>query len=536
MKTAKQKSNPSQFYPLALLYAIVLIEGASVMAIELTGVKMIAPYYGTTLYVWAGVLTVTLMGLALGYFSGGRIALKFNGLISAPVILLTGAAFVVLMPFIAEWIMTSTDTLGIRLGSLVAASVFLMPPLICMGMISPVIIQVLTHTVAQSGKVAGTVYALSTVSGIAMTLMTGLYLLPEWGIRSTLLLVAGLLAGVSLLSLFFSRKLIHAGGAILILAMVYSFSGKGKKTFGEIVQVQSRSEGVLGQITVFDYLDADRHTMRYMLINGIPQTYVMPRQNPISSWPYIHRLATMASAQPRGSKALLIGMAGGPLAMELSRMGYETDIVEIDPRMPDLATRFFGFKPDSFSISIDDGRHFLNTTSETYSVIIIDVVNGEVQPYHMFTRQALASLKKRCTPDALVVINFQGYLEGPNSMPVKSLLKTLQYAGFNLMLSSHLGSVDSEGFSNGDIHIVGYLGKPHFEKTDFSRLNPCCQLLAYEFSELFLPVPINYQDGYILDDNLPNFEKLNLASTELWRSRKQKDFKEFSRLGFTLYN
>ena len=41
------------------------------MAVELAGAKMIAPFYGTSLYVWASVLAVTLGGLTTGYFIGG---------------------------------------------------------------------------------------------------------------------------------------------------------------------------------------------------------------------------------------------------------------------------------------------------------------------------------------------------------------------------------------------------------------------------------------------------------------------------------
>lgn len=53
------------------LYLIAFIEGGSVMAIELAGAKMIAPFFGTSLYVWASALAVTLGGLTTGYFAGG---------------------------------------------------------------------------------------------------------------------------------------------------------------------------------------------------------------------------------------------------------------------------------------------------------------------------------------------------------------------------------------------------------------------------------------------------------------------------------
>ncbi len=67
VQDSQAKSSPGLKY----LYLVAFIEGASVMAIELAGAKMIAPFFGTSLYVWASVLAVTLGGLAAGYFAGG---------------------------------------------------------------------------------------------------------------------------------------------------------------------------------------------------------------------------------------------------------------------------------------------------------------------------------------------------------------------------------------------------------------------------------------------------------------------------------
>ena len=52
-------------------FILAFIEGGSVMAIELLGAKMLAIYYGNSLYVWTSVLSITLAGLAAGYFAGG---------------------------------------------------------------------------------------------------------------------------------------------------------------------------------------------------------------------------------------------------------------------------------------------------------------------------------------------------------------------------------------------------------------------------------------------------------------------------------
>ena len=64
-----QSSSISPFGRLGLLIT-VLISGASVMVIELLGTRLIAPFYGTSLYVWSSVISVTMVALTLGYFIG----------------------------------------------------------------------------------------------------------------------------------------------------------------------------------------------------------------------------------------------------------------------------------------------------------------------------------------------------------------------------------------------------------------------------------------------------------------------------------
>ncbi len=53
------------------LLFLSFIEGAVVMAAELCGAKLLAPVFGSSLYVWASVMGITLAALALGYFLEG---------------------------------------------------------------------------------------------------------------------------------------------------------------------------------------------------------------------------------------------------------------------------------------------------------------------------------------------------------------------------------------------------------------------------------------------------------------------------------
>jgi predicted membrane-bound spermidine synthase len=46
------------------LFMTVFISGSVVMVIELLGTRLIAPFYGTSLYVWSSLISVTMIALA----------------------------------------------------------------------------------------------------------------------------------------------------------------------------------------------------------------------------------------------------------------------------------------------------------------------------------------------------------------------------------------------------------------------------------------------------------------------------------------
>jgi MFS family permease len=405
-------------------FLLAFIEGACVMAIELAGAKMIAPFYGTTLYVWAAVLAVTLGGLTTGYFLGGWATYRFSGQKLLFGILLLGTLFIALMPVLALKIIPATSGMGIRMGALFSALSFMFLPLICMGMVSPTLIQLNNTELKGTGKIAGTIYAVSTVGGIIMTLLMGFYFLPEWGIRKSIFLTAVLLGSMPLMLVVVYRKYkLWMGTGVSLLCILLLSSAKPFEDPNLPLKYLYRSEGILGQVSVVDNPKRDElnRIFRVLFINHIPQTKCNVQVIPASAWLYPHRLATLASIKPRGSKALLIGMGGGTVAMELKKMGFKVDIVEIDDRMPNVAEVYFGFEPDSVTIIIDDGRHYLNNTREKYDLVLIDVLFGEAQPSHLFTLESFAELNRILLPDALVLINFQGYLIGEHGQAARSI-------------------------------------------------------------------------------------------------------------------
>ena len=51
---------------------IVFISGAIVMGVEIVASRLLAPYYGDTVYTWGSLIAVIMMALAIGYRKGGK--------------------------------------------------------------------------------------------------------------------------------------------------------------------------------------------------------------------------------------------------------------------------------------------------------------------------------------------------------------------------------------------------------------------------------------------------------------------------------
>lgn len=193
-----------------LLLITAFFEGGALMAAELLGSKFIAPYYGNSIYVWAGVLGITLAGLAAGYFSGSALAEKNQPEKKLFLALLAGATAMILMPSIQLTVVAATLSMEIRAGIVISSISLLLVPLFCFGMVSPLVIRCLSSH-KYKGSATGNVYAISTAGGIVFTVITGFVLIPHSGLIKSAYGI-GLITCIFPL-IFFVRSLLTSSSA-----------------------------------------------------------------------------------------------------------------------------------------------------------------------------------------------------------------------------------------------------------------------------------------------------------------------------------
>lgn len=499
------------------LFFLSFLEGSAVMASELLGAKMIAPFFGGSMYVWAAVLGVTLFALMSGYYFGGYISQKIKRSSLVYWVLMISGLFLIIMPYTSIWIMEQTINMDIRLGATLSLMVFMFPPLLFMGMTSPILINMINKKVDSSGRSAGSIYAISTLGGILATFLVGFYLLPEFGIKWPCFVFGLLLILFPLMALIKNKSYTAILILIPVILMGFVNSQKVKKQ-SKNIKLRYSSEGVMGQIRVYDMpfrtFSRGYKNARVLMVNNTAQT-LMDRDNPeYDVWDWSYYFPTAASIFPEGSEALLLGLGGGTLVQQFKRLDFNLDVVEIDKRIKDVAIEYFHVDPKT-NIMIDDARHFININQKKYDIVTLDLFLNETPPSHVLTKESFQKIKSFLNPNGLIMMNFYGYLSGDIGKASRCVYKTFKSAGFHCELFVTPGS---EGGRN-LIFLASH--KPlDFTKTSYSEPGlPALGNITKNFVNKNL---IDFSDAEVLTDKIPRLDKIYLEAAVEWRKASIK--------------
>lgn len=190
-----------------MYYLTALISGGALMGLELLGSRILAPFFGNSIFVWGALISVFLTGLAAGNFIGGKIADKLPapkylaGIIFLGSVMIAALPFI--YPFINQWIFN--HDFGYKLNPLMASLVLFLLPGALMGMVSPYCIKLSADELRSIGKISGRIYAISTAGSIIGTLGTTFFLIPMWGTKTNTLILSVLLL-ISSIMLFFGKN------------------------------------------------------------------------------------------------------------------------------------------------------------------------------------------------------------------------------------------------------------------------------------------------------------------------------------------
>jgi spermidine synthase len=509
------------------LFILAFIEGAFVISVELLGGKMLSPIFGSSVYIWTSIIGVTLTCITAGYLIGGILSTKSNPEKNLFILFFLAGIFSCLMPFLAENVFLSFLEKNLFFSCITMSLILLAVPLICLGAVSPILIQSFNSSVVSSGKTAGRFYAVSTTGGIINTYLLGFIIIPAFSINFPLLISCVIL----ILSTFFINNIKPlfrvTGLLVFIVAAVIMLYGTERTKDGKSFKYIYESEGIMGQLKVVDYLGDNGLFERALLSNNSAQS-IITRSNvtAISRYNYVHLISTLSSMKAKGGKVLLLGMAGGSLVYELQNLGFSIDVVDIDARTFYVAERYFYFQKNRTRLYTDDARHFIKTSKNKYDMVIIDISSSEVQPSYLYTIESFNEVKKILNPDGFFFVNFMGILEGDSKLAEAtwSIDTTLRVAGFN----PYHYSFQKEKAN--DIQFIASPAAIDFSKLDSSRLNLCCSQNVH-IVELMKTKSLQNSDRksvqpMLLTDDKPVLDKLKFETVMELRNTIRKEIRK----------
>ncbi|MFQ5612228.1 MAG: spermidine synthase [Anaerolineae bacterium] len=396
------------------LLLTVFFGGLVTLGVELSASRLLDPFFGNSLIIWANLIGLVLLYLTAGYYLGGRWADQ-DPRESTLFQITAWASFAIgLIPFIAAPILRwsvqgfASFSAGILVGSFLGVLVLFSVPITLMGTVSPFAIRLALEDVEHGGNVAGSVYALSTLGSILGTFLPVLVLIPNIGTRRTFLLLAITMLLVSLgglLRVSRQRALAYSGLLAILLALAFFGSaGPIKASQGMIYETESR----------YNYIQVVKSGDDYFLhLNegqGIHSIYNPNQTLVYGIWDYF-LLAPYFNQTPftegEVDNLLLIGSAAGTIPKQYTAVygPIPIDGVEIDPSIIQAGRDFFAMTEPNLNTVAEDGRYYLSRVSKTYDVIGVDAYRPPYIPFQLTTAEFFQEIFDHLTAEGVVALN-----------------------------------------------------------------------------------------------------------------------------------
>lgn len=382
------------------------------MALELVGSRILASDFGNSIFVWGSLIGVVLTALSLGYIYGGRLADRNLSYRTFSSIIFSAGLFTLFIPYLSSIVIDFVLKLGLgeRYGPLLVTTLLLGLPTFLLGMVSPYAIKLVTGSLSDLGKVAGNLYALSTVGSIAGTFATVFILIPSIDLRTIVSGLGIVLLFVSLIGLGWGPRFLFVLVVLLTLSPLSALLQGAYVHSGNVVYEKE---------TPYSHLDVvDGNGLRTLYLNNNPHSamYLDGSVNLVFTYTKYFALGFVFNDDIR--KVLFVGGGGfsGPKRFLQDYVDVEVDVVEIDPDVVQVAKRFFNVK-DSPRLTVynEDGRNFLSRTATRYDLIILDAYSKTYVPFHLMTREFFEIISERLSERGVVVSNLISSLTGETS-------------------------------------------------------------------------------------------------------------------------
>jgi len=491
-----------------LLNIIIFISGAVLMALEIVGSRVLAPYFGNSIFVWGSLISVVLAALSLGYYWGGWLSERNPSFARLLVLLLIPGVLIFPLPFIYPPINNSIAEadFGNRLNPLIASTIYFLLPGIFLGAISPYAIRLAATTLSTVGSTAGRLYALSTCGSIFGTLLTAFYLIPVIGVSNiihalgmTLMLLALLLWPLVRFRLGKAEKTIGAAKPAATLFLLAAICATLASPVWARVKILFEKDSFYHHIRVEEDEEA-----RYLYFDRTLQSGMNLSDSTTLRLLYSRYTSLGLAFRPDAKKALIIGLGGGSIPKKYNKEfpSLEIDVAEIDPEVIQVAKKYFFLKEGkNLRVHAQDGRLFLTRTPQRYDLILLDAYYTDAIPFHLTTREFFQIADQKLTANGIVVANIIGAVTGPGGKITRSVVKTLREIFPQIYIFPTRGA---SGAYLDIIQNVIVIATKERQRLDIREITKRAASLGRDlFPNAMRDITASYHDSKLADNDVP---------------------------------
>ncbi len=429
----------------------VFIANAILMMLELTAGRLASEQLGSSIYTWTTVIGVTLAGLTLGNYAGGRIADFYSssktiaGLFAIASISCAGSIYISnnIDIWLLYWVLSWPVYVFIYI------SVLFLLPSVFLGAITPVVAKIALDGQLKTGKTIGSIYAFSAGGSIFGTFIAGFWLISAIGIAGIIWTSA---AALLIMGLYFYPKyrLLHIWAVMLLIFILIGTSRNDLfKETGVLFSLRKQQD------PNYIYQDETKYcSIRVLKVSDNPDKRIFLQDklmhskiemNDITNFQYeyirLYSILTQQNIGVNNNPSFLVIGGGGfvlPRYLKYQWPAGKVDVAEIDPGAAKAAIAAFGLQQDhGLNIFNMDGRNFIDDVliknpDSKYDFIYGDAYDHFSVPYQLVTAEYNEKIKKLMNPDGFYMLNIIDVYD--SGLVLGSILNTLQQTFKNVYI------------------------------------------------------------------------------------------------------
>lgn len=396
--------------------ALVFLSSFGIMTVELAAGRLMAPTYGTNLYIWTSVIGVVLAGMGLGAMAGGRLADWTAPRRLLPLtLLLAGLATAGVAPLLPWADGLPYRKLPMLLWTVAPVATVFFLPAFTLALTPPVVYKLAVRDLSRAGALVGQLAAANALGAVSGTFATGFWLVPSLGSRETVLAIGALMLVLAAVATPWARlrravavALVAAVTVVVVQRQPAFLKGPCLKESAYFCLQIAWSRGDFNGRTV---------VVKQMVLDWLVHSGVSEEEPSYLWYDYEKIMAWITKARPGNPlHAFFIGGGGYVLPhwFEGNLPGVQVEVAEIDPAVTELAMAEFVPAATTIVTHQDDARRVLLRlpAAKRYQVVIGDAFNDVSVPFHLTTREFARLVRDRLADGGLYMANVVDFPEG----------------------------------------------------------------------------------------------------------------------------